>query len=59
MIAQPKLTLTDIIHFHDTVLNKSDLIQRIDCKHKEGKAYRYYTNSFIGQVMANLNDNSS
>ena len=43
--------LTNIIPY-------SDIIQRIECEYKQGKAYRYYTNSFIGEVMINLNDNS-
>ena len=58
MTTWPKLYLTDIIRFYNIVLSKRGLIQRIECEYKQGKAYRYYTNSFIGEVLIHLNGNS-
>ena len=58
MTTCPKLYLTDIIPFYDTALNKRGLIQRIECEYKQGKTCRYYTTSFIGKVLINLNGNS-
>ena len=47
------------ICFYDSVLNKRDLIQRVECKFKVGKTYHFYTNSFLGEeVMIILNCNS-
>ena len=54
-----KLYLTDIIRFHDNVLNKRDLIHRIESEYKQGKAYRYYSNNFIGEVFINNINTSS
>ena len=58
MTTWPKLYLTDIIRFYDTVLNKRDLIQRTEYEYKQGKVYHYYTNTFIREVIFNVNDNS-
>ena len=38
MTTWPKLYLTDIIRFYDTVLNKCDLIQRIQCENLNGNS---------------------
>ena len=32
---------------------KKDLIQRIECEYKQGKAYRYFANKFIQEVFVN------
>lgn len=58
MTIWPKLYLTSIIHFYDTVLCKCHLIQRIECEYEQCKAYHYYTNSRIGEVKINLDGNS-
>ena len=36
----PHVYLTDITHFYRDVITKKDLIQRIECEYKHGKAYR-------------------
>ena len=45
--------LTDITRFYRDVINKKDLIQRIECEYKPGKAYRYLTNNFVQEVFVN------
>ena len=32
-------------------LEKNDLINRLECEYKQGKAYRYFTNKFIGEIL--------
>ena len=32
------------------------MIEIVECEFKQGKTYYFYTNSFIGDVMINLND---
>ena len=44
---------TDITRFYRDVINKKDLIQRIECEYKPGKAYRYLTNNFVQEVFVN------
>ena len=58
MSTWPRLYLTDIIRFYDKVIGKCDLIQRIECEYTQGKAYRYFSNNFIGEVYINNLDNS-
>ena len=53
----PRLYLTDITRFYSQVIGKKDLVTRIESEYKQGKAYRYFTNNFIGEVMINnIND---
>ena len=35
------------------------MIQRIECEYKQGKAYRYFTNQFIGEIHINNLDKRS
>ena len=49
----PQLYLTDITRFYGDVLDKKNIVQRIECEYKQGKAYRYFTDSFISEVFYN------
>ena len=46
----PQLYLTDITRFCAGVLDKKGIIQPTECKCKQGKAYRYFTNNFVSEV---------
>ncbi|XP_047130217.2 uncharacterized protein LOC124810062 [Hydra vulgaris] len=59
MIYWPRLYFTDISRFYSDVIGKRNLIERLESEYKQGKAYRYFSNSFIGEVMYNnINDSS-
>ena len=59
MIKWPKLYCTDISRFYSHVLGKVDLIHRLECEYKQGKAYRYFTDNFIGEIFyKEISDNS-
>ena len=49
----PQLYLTDITRFYGDVLDKKNIVQRIECEYKQGKAYRYFTDNFISEVFYN------
>ena len=49
----PQLYLTDITWFDYDVLDKKGIIQRVECQHKQGETYRYFTNNFVGEVLIN------
>ena len=44
----------DISRYFSHVLGRENLWQRLECEYKEGKAYRYYANGFIGEIFINL-----
>ena len=44
---------TGITRFYRDVINKKDLIQRIECEYKQVKAYRYFTNNFVQELPVN------
>ncbi len=46
----PSLYLTDISRFFHNVISSNDLIHRLKCEYKEGKAYRYFTDEFVKEV---------
>ena len=46
----PSLYLTDISRFFHNVISSEDLIHRLECEYKEGKAYRYFTDEFVKEV---------
>ena len=55
----PLIYVTDITRFYRDVINRKDLIQRIECEYKQGKAYRYFTNNFVQEVFVNnVNEDS-
>ena len=54
----PKLYFMDISRYFSNVINRDDLYQRLECEYKEGKAYRYFANGFIGEVFVNQQDNN-
>ena len=49
----PQLYLTDFTPFYGDVLGKKNIVQRTECKYKQGKAYRYFTDNFISEVFYN------
>ena len=49
----PHVYVTDSTRFYKDVINKEDLIQRIDCEYKQSKVYWYFTNKFIHEVFIN------
>ena len=55
----PQLYLTDITWFDSDVLDKKGIIQRVECQHKQGETYRYFTNNFVGEVFINNWNNES
>ena len=54
-----QLYLTDITWFDSDVLDKKGIIQRVECQHKQGETYRYFTNNFVGEVFINNWNNES
>ena len=55
----PRLYFMDISRYFASVLGRENLLQRLECEYKEGKAYRYYANGFIGEVQSNMLDQNS
>ena len=55
----PRLSFSDISRFHSFILGKGNLIHRLECEYKQGKAYRYFTNSFIGEILYHNIDEKS
>ena len=55
----PKIFFMDISKYYATVISRNDLWQRVECEYKEGKAYRYFTNGFMGEVFINEVSNVS
>ena len=49
----------DISRYFASVLGRENLLQRLECEYKEGKAYRYYANGFVGEVKSNMMDQNS
>ena len=43
----------DISNYFLKVYGRENLLNRLKCEYKEGKAYRYFTNDFIGDVSNN------
>ena len=41
----------DISKYFENVIDSSDLIHRLHCEYKEGKAYRYFTDEFVKEVL--------
>lgn len=46
----PKTFFMDISRYFSNVLGRDNLWQRLECEYKEGKAYRYYADGFIGEL---------
>ena len=46
-----RLCFSDIGRYYSSALGKNDLINRLECEYKEGKAYRYFTNKFIREIL--------
>lgn len=53
MLQWPKIYFMDISRYFSSVISREDLWQRLECEYKEGKAYRYFTNGFIGEILIN------
>ena len=47
----PSLYFSDISRYYSSVLGKTDLISRLEYDYKQGKAYRYFSNKFIGEIL--------
>lgn len=50
----PKLYFMDISRYFLNVISRDNLWQRLECEYKEGKAYRYYSNGFVGEIFINM-----
>ena len=46
-----RLYFSDISQYYSSVLGKIDLINRLEYEYKQGKAYIYFTNKFIGEIL--------
>ena len=46
-----RLYFSDISQYYSYVLGKTDLTNRLECEYKQGKAYIYFTNKFIGEIL--------
>ncbi|XP_066917039.1 uncharacterized protein [Clytia hemisphaerica] len=46
----PSIYFMDISYYYKSVISKQDLWQRVECEYKEGKAFRYFSNGFLGEV---------
>ena len=46
----PSLYIMDISKHFCNVVNSADLIHRLECEYKEGKAYRYFSDKFVKEV---------
>ena len=55
----PRLLLPDISRFYEYVCGKLELKDRLEGEYKQGKAYRYFTTEFLGEVMINNLTNTS
>ena len=51
MEQRPRLYFSDISRYYRSVLGKTDLINRLECEYKQDKAYRYFSNKFIGDIL--------
>ena len=49
----PKVYFMDISAYFKAVISKEDLLQRVECEYKEGKAYRYFSNGFVREISIN------
>lgn len=49
----PKLYIMDISRYYLEVISRSNLWQRLECEYKEGKAYCYFSNGFVGEIQIN------
>ena len=49
----------DISRFYSFVFGKDNLIQRLECEYEQGKAYRYFSNSFISKILYHNTDEKS
>ena len=43
----------DISRYFSHILGRENLCQRLECEYKQGKAYRYYADGFIGELLIN------
>ena len=55
----PKLYFMYISRYFSQVVSRENLWQRLECEYKEGKAYRYYSNDFVSEVLRNTLDSES
>ena len=46
-----RLYFSDASQYYSSALRKTDLINRLECEYKQGKAYRYLSNKFIGEIL--------
>ena len=47
----PRLHFSDISRFYSSVVGRDNLIHRLGCEYKRGKAYRYFSNSFVEDIL--------
>ena len=50
MAQWPRLYFPDISWYYSSVLGETDSINRLEFEYKQGKAYRYFSNKFIGEI---------
>ena len=55
----PRLSFSDISRFYSFILGKDNLIHRLECEYKQGKAYTHFANSFIGEILYHNIDEKS
>ena len=55
----PRLYFSEIRRFYSFDLGKDHLTHRLECEYKQGKAYRYFTNSFISKTLYHNIDEKS
>ena len=53
ILTWPSVYIMDISKFFKNVVDSSDLIHRLKCEYKEGKAYRYFTDEFVKEIFIN------
>ena len=47
----PRLFFSDISRYYSSALEKTDLINWLECKYKQGKTYRCFSDKFIGEIL--------
>ena len=51
MVQWPRLYFSNISRYYSSVLGKTDLINRLEREYKQGKAYRYFSNNLLGEIL--------
>ena len=59
MTKWPRLYFSESRRFYSFDLGKYNLTHKLECEYKQGKAYRYFTNSFISKTLYHNIDEKS